>query len=308
MKIYDCFTFYNELDLLKIRIDLLKDVVDKFVLVEMNVTQTGIKKDFIFEKNKDKFEEYKDKIIHIKVDNPPKMRQGYDNWLLENYQRNNIMSGLTDCQADDLVIISDLDEIPKPEILRSIKKIKASFLRRYKSDGFCRKLKMVYFQLAFLGMLDPRKLYSIFKDTSLQNVLEYTPVILEQDIFYYFMNCRSKGILRGSVIVKYKNMVLPNNARRLRFHLPVVKNAGWHFSYLGGVESIKLKLDSIVEGGMISVPDSISQDEYICGCLNKGVDLFGRTGAEFEYEFIQDEKIGLENVKKIRDAYPNLFR
>lgn len=127
MKIYDCFTFYNEIDLLKIRIDLLKDYVDYFVLVEMCVTQNGKPKEMFFDKHKAEFADFGVNIIHIKVMEIPEMNQEYDNWLLENYQRNNILQGLKNCQEDDLIIISDLDEIPNPKIIKFLKCTKVSF-------------------------------------------------------------------------------------------------------------------------------------------------------------------------------------
>ena len=66
-KIIDCFLFFNELDLLKLRLIETYDIVDYFILVESSVTFSGIKKDFIFEQNKDMFKLYLDKIIHIQV-------------------------------------------------------------------------------------------------------------------------------------------------------------------------------------------------------------------------------------------------
>ena len=66
MKIYDCFTFFNELDLLDIRLHMLNDVVDYFVIVEIKKTHTGADKGLFFEEpNKDKYSQYKNKIIHI---------------------------------------------------------------------------------------------------------------------------------------------------------------------------------------------------------------------------------------------------
>ena len=94
--IYDCFTFFNELDLLEIRLNVLNGCVDKFVLVEMGKTHTGKDKPLVFEQNKERFSIFKDKIIHIIVDDYPELEKsesdGYGNkWLLENYQRDAIM-------------------------------------------------------------------------------------------------------------------------------------------------------------------------------------------------------------------------
>ena len=89
--IFDCFTFNDELELLEIRLNVLKDVVDRFVLVEATKTFTNKSKPLIYEENKDRFKEFADKIIHIVVDDFP----DDDNpWARENWQRNKIMEGL----------------------------------------------------------------------------------------------------------------------------------------------------------------------------------------------------------------------
>ena len=71
MKIYDCFNFFNELDLLEIRLNTLKDSVDYFVIVESNVTHSGQFKPLYYEENKERFKSFEDKIIHYVVMNTP---------------------------------------------------------------------------------------------------------------------------------------------------------------------------------------------------------------------------------------------
>ena len=110
--IYDCFTFFNELDLLKIRLNILNDVVDKFVLVESTKTFTNKKKELYYQNNKHLFEKFNHKIIHIIVDDCPDT----DNpWVIEAYQRNAISRALVDCLDSDTIIITDVDEIPNPK-------------------------------------------------------------------------------------------------------------------------------------------------------------------------------------------------
>ena len=65
--IYDCFPFFNELDVLEIRLNVLYDIVDYFVITEADKTHTGRHKEYIFEQNKDRFAKFLDKIIYIKV-------------------------------------------------------------------------------------------------------------------------------------------------------------------------------------------------------------------------------------------------
>lgn len=110
MKLFDCFTFFNELELLKIRCEELKELNPIHVLVEANTTHTGDPKPFYFEENKHLFTEFN--IRHIKVYDLP---NNGDAWQAENAQRDAIFKGLTDCEDWDKIIITDLDEIPRKE-------------------------------------------------------------------------------------------------------------------------------------------------------------------------------------------------
>lgn len=117
MKIFDCFTFFNELDLLELRFETLGSVVDYFVIVEANKTFSGKDKEFIFEKNKSRFEKWIDKVIYVKVEDMPEYNPK-DLWGLEFFQRNAIYRGLVDiAQPGDKILVSDCDEIPNPDTL-----------------------------------------------------------------------------------------------------------------------------------------------------------------------------------------------
>lgn len=117
MKYFDCFTFFNELDLLKLRCEELKELSPVHVLVEARHTHTGDPKPLYFDENKWQFNDYN--IRHIIVDELPNTG---DAWVNENYQRDCIMWGLyADCEDDDVVGIFDLDEIPKAEMVKQYK-------------------------------------------------------------------------------------------------------------------------------------------------------------------------------------------
>jgi beta-1,4-mannosyl-glycoprotein beta-1,4-N-acetylglucosaminyltransferase len=110
--IFDCFLFFNEFDLLEIRLRELDSVVDKFVLVESNQTFSGKEKPYYFLENKCRYKEWLHKIIQVEA--PPINPVWWDKWAIEKHQRNYIMKGLTNCVSDDLIMISDVDEIPDP--------------------------------------------------------------------------------------------------------------------------------------------------------------------------------------------------
>ena len=111
--IYDCFSFFNELDLLEIRLNVLKDVVDKFVLVEAGETHSGKTKPLYFKENESRFAAFRDRIIYVCIERFPDVCT--TDWARENYQRNAIADGLKGAKDDDVVLVSDLDEIPRPE-------------------------------------------------------------------------------------------------------------------------------------------------------------------------------------------------
>lgn len=118
MKLIDGFGFYNELGLLKYRLDTLYEIVDNFILVEATTTYIGNPKELFYEKNKHLYEKYQDKIIHIIVDDMP---DASDPWKPENHQRRCISRGFQNLQDTDLIIVSDLDEIPNPKLLSELK-------------------------------------------------------------------------------------------------------------------------------------------------------------------------------------------
>jgi len=116
--IYDIFPFFNELDLLEIRLNSLAPYVDKFVLCEMDITHSGKSKRFYFDENKDRFKDFP--ITHIMTSDdgrykPEPGKLSGDAWRLEHYQRECLMQGLIGCNDDDMVLLSDLDEIPNLE-------------------------------------------------------------------------------------------------------------------------------------------------------------------------------------------------
>ena len=113
MAVYDCFQFFNEEEILDIRLNILSPFVDYFVIVESSYDHQGNKRELVF--NKKKFEKFNNKINYIIVNDVShsiiKRHQGGHS-LIEQHQRNAIMKGLEKSSDSDLIIISDVDEIP----------------------------------------------------------------------------------------------------------------------------------------------------------------------------------------------------
>lgn len=203
--VIDCFLFYNELDLLEIRLNVLKDVVDTFVLVECPHTFTGKEKPLYFQENKDRFKDFN--IVHHVVteydlDNArksPNVGNGEHWWAREFAQKEAMLDALNFCSDDDIVFISDLDEIWNPNM-------------------------------------------QIYTDDNV-----YRPI---QTAYHYYLNNRSNQNINGWVGTRYgKYKTLKkygiNHFRTEREAQSVqVPNGGWHFTFMGGAESIKNKIES----------------------------------------------------------------
>lgn len=118
----DAFIFYNETQMLDFRFAELYEVVDYFVLVEASKTFAGNDKHLYFNENKDRYKKYIDKVVHVMVDDMP--ITGCDAWAREKHQRKCIDRGISQLKLadNDIIIISDCDEIPDPQTLRGIKK------------------------------------------------------------------------------------------------------------------------------------------------------------------------------------------
>lgn len=131
-KVFDCFIFNNELDILDQRFETLFDVVDRFIIVESSKTHGGKDKELVFHNNLQRFEKYLHKVTYLVFTNFPTLPENASiedkSWAIERAQRDEIMKGLTECKDNDTIMISDVDEIPNPQAIQSYKpedKIKA---------------------------------------------------------------------------------------------------------------------------------------------------------------------------------------
>lgn len=209
MKIIDCFTFYNELDLLHIRLEELYSVVDHFVLVEATTTFTNRPKEMLFQQNQDRYAPYLDKIIYVPVD-LPKSSNAWDN---ERAQRNAILRGIEHADANDIIIVSDCDEIPRASAIE--------YLRN--QDQTLYAFRMPLFNFKFNYMRTTPNQYDVWAMAAKRSVFnEITPDSLRNMRFNF------NGL-------PYQHS---NNGTA------VIEHSGWHFGYLGNNEYLRDKAQS----------------------------------------------------------------
>ena len=209
MKIFDCFIFFDERDLVELRINILKDYVDYFVICEAKQNHRGLSKKLNFPL--EKFDQIKEKIIYITVDSFPKFNS---TWKRQDYQRNYLLNGLSKADSNDLILFSDADEIPNPKILKNL------YNKCYDKVGIFAQ-KFFYYKLNL-------------------NVPSYSE--WEGTRATVKKNIKSFSWLRDKV--KLKN--LKYKFWRFDKYKKVYKidNGGWHFSFLGDAKFIASKIKS----------------------------------------------------------------
>lgn len=223
--IYDTFPFFNELELLELRLQELDPVVDRFVLAEAPRTHSNQPKPLYFHENRERFQKYLPKITHIVVDDLPDTA---DAWLLEGLQRRAVDRGLRDCRPDDIILHSDADEIPDPRVVARLAQT-MRFDRGVLASCFHGVIRHPAALSAFRAWYKKRHPFVW---------------LLEQRQFYYFLNCTSLShpVWLGTRATFFRDYTSAFDLRRWSGHR--VPNAGWHFSYMGGAERVRQKLAS----------------------------------------------------------------
>tara|TARA_B100001057_G_scaffold440244_1_gene474015 strand:- start:323 stop:1213 length:891 start_codon:yes stop_codon:yes gene_type:complete len=227
MKIFDCFMYFDEETVLDLRLNTLDRFVDYFVIVESIYTHKGDKRKLRF--NAKKFEKFKDKIIYLIYDeNPPNVEKISDNdkeneksrkYILnaafrENGQRNFIIKGLDIAKNDDMILISDVDEIPNLENI-DFNKINQKIIL-FKQDMFYYKFNLKLPNLIWTGTKACRKKY--FQTPQwLRNVKDRKYPLYRLDTFF----SQTKYI-----------------------SIKFISDGGWHFSNIKTAAEIEHKLKS----------------------------------------------------------------
>jgi beta-1,4-mannosyl-glycoprotein beta-1,4-N-acetylglucosaminyltransferase len=248
--IYDCFQFFNELDILKIRLHVLSPVVDRFVISEATETFSGLKKPLYYEENKAMFAEFEDKIIHVVVEDTP---QGGTHER-DTFQKNAVTRGLAGCTDDDIVIFSDLDEIPNPDKIREI-------LQNFQEDKIYHFAQRLFY--CYLNMEE-------VSGSLLSYAGEFEGV------------ARKKWI--GTKMLSYKllreqHLLLGELRFPERKEIGIrVEDGGWHFGYMGGhgEKDIRKRVQEKVVSAAHQEYNSKHVLSNVTDQIKDGKDIFGR--------------------------------
>ena len=247
MKIFDCFMYFDEEIVLDVRLNTLNQFVDYFVIVESKYTHRGDIRNLKF--NHKKFEKFKEKIIYLIYENEPKEIEIINNeddngeksrkYILnaayrENGQRNFIKEGLINADDNDMILVSDLDEIPNL-INVDFSQINEKIIM-FKQDMFYYKFNLYLPNLSWTGSKACKKKYLISPQW-LRNIKDRKYSFFRLDTFF------SKN--------KYKD-------------IKFINDGGWHFTNIKNAKEIEYKLKSYLHHREFDEsPLSIKQIEEI---------------------------------------------
>jgi len=271
----DTFCFFQEVDLAEMRFKLLDEYVDLFIVCESNRRHSGGYKEYIFEKNIERFSKWKNKIVYLQLDQTDDTlvfnkvdtySPENSSWYLEQQQRMGLLLAQDIIPDDAITLISDLDEYPSPDIITQ-------------------------------------------KEQILQALSQVEALSLVQQFHYYFLNCRCETgndvLWNGTVITTGKVFKEkgPQYFRDNRNHFNRIQNGGWHFSYCGSVEAIKAKIQSFAHTEF-NRPD-ITSEHNITEAMEKGKDVFNRPGVSYKFHPISDYP---EYLQKLMLEYPQFVK
>lgn len=224
-RVFDAFTFFGELDLLELRLRYLWDAVDYFVVVEATRTFSGKPKPLYFQENKSRFGWAMPKIQHVVVDDLTPNPDNEGMWANEEHQRRQIIRGLGTADWGDYVMVGDVDEFPKAEIVADMRHERGPnylFMMTahcYFTDWFCPAIRW-----------------------------------------------------HGTAAVLFDGKFDAQNTRNDRFLYEQYWEAGWHFSYMGGVDIIRRKLSSFSHSEL-DTPE-MNNEDHIRKQMEEGMVFF----------------------------------
>jgi beta-1,4-mannosyl-glycoprotein beta-1,4-N-acetylglucosaminyltransferase len=258
--------YFDEDLVLDIRLNTLNKIVDKFIICEATRDHAGNKKDLRF--NKDKFANFKEKIEYIIVDDIPlnvnsKKKNWHENHIRDQFQRNAINRGLKNCDPEDWIMISDIDEIPDP------KKIKE---------------------------FNVKNKYACFLQKNFQSKINLLNV--SEDYWAGTKICQKKYLKSPQWLRNIKVKKRPFWKIFSDKQPQLIKDAGWHFSFLKKPGSIIRKIKSYSHQEFNS--SKFTDKKRIEDKIAKGEDLFER---EIKYNVVDLDETFPDYILKNKDKF-----
>lgn len=267
MNLYDCCMYFDEDLILDIRLNVLKDHVNKFVIAEATRDHSGKDKKLNFDISN--FAKFKDKIIYLIIDDLPVNIKSYKkNWpvhhLRDQHQRNSLAKGYENCEDNDVIMISDIDEIPDPNKIKEFK-----FSNKYG----CFMQKNFQSKINLLNVSDKYWMG--------------TKIIQKKNI-------KSPQWLRN---------IKTSKPAFWKFYKPrqpqIIHNGGWHFSFLKDPKGISKKIRSYSHSEF-NLPE-FTDEKKIEERIKQRNDIFDRN---YKYEKINLDdtfpKYILDNREKLK--------
>lgn len=256
MAVYDVFPFFNEIDLLEIRLNTLDPFVDYFVITECSTTFSGEPKEMFFHENREKFSKFSEKIIYQMVNNVPSL----DPFSRDRFQRDQAKSILeASCSPEDFIIYGDVDEIPRPSaIIAGMEAVKSS-------GGMAHLAQDLYY------------FYLNVQETS-NTLMSYTGE--------YGVRCRKKWLGTNISRWEYTRQHTMTDLRNPS-HKKIgsrIKDGGWHFTYVGS--SDQESVASRIRRKIVSAAHQELNTDEILGQIESNIenlnDIFGRRRTRFK--------------------------
>jgi len=243
MKIFDCFMYFDEDLLLDLRLNVLNNFVDKFIIVESNLTHTGKLKELKFDINK--FKKFKNKISYhpienLEIDKNLKLKKNWSHYhLIDQSIRNSISKYISDASDDDWIIISDIDEIPNPNVIQNF---------------------------------DKRNKYSFFEQQLFY--YKFNLKCLSEPIWYGSRLCIKKYLKSPQWLRDIKVNNKKNLFKKIFNNQQILENGGWHFSSVKKPSEIITKLRSFAHNELVK--EYMLNEDYIKAKINDFKDIFER--------------------------------
>ena len=213
--IIDCFPYFKEKELLELRINLLYDKIDKFIICEGNYTQSGIPKEYTCKNTLKELGINSDKVIVVEVNLPgPELEK--NSWVRERMQRNAASQFV---EEDSVCFVSDCDEIINPDLIDYYSSMAKSY-----SNNIIR-VPLVY----LTGRADLR----VYDENNNPRPWNTSFMCLTKHLKRYTMSEIREAYAMLKYNVEYSDVFITNNGE--------TDDAGWHFSWMGNNEIMKEK-------------------------------------------------------------------